>query len=84
MYCLIIVRPICLREEKLNVLILVAMPMRPVKGVIKTFRPKPEIIKPYSVLMLNSVLRFRSHAQLIMHAHGGYETSRVRTQPEKI
>ena len=30
--------------------------------------------------MLNSMLRLRSHAQLRMHAHGGYKTSWVRTQ----
>jgi len=42
--------------------------------------PGPEVIKPYSVLMLNSVLRLRSHAQLRMRAHGGYKTSWVRTQ----
>ena len=37
--------------------------------------PGPEVIKPYSVLMLNSVLRLISHAQLRMRAHGGYKTS---------
>ena len=37
--------------------------------------PRPEVIKPYSVLMLNSVLRLRSHGQLRMRAHGGYKTS---------
>ena len=40
----------------------------------------PEDIKSYSVLMLNAVLRLRSHAQLRMRAHGGYKTSWVRTQ----
>ena len=34
-----------------------------------------EVIKPYSMLVLNSELRLGSHAQLRMRAHGGYNTS---------
>ena len=34
-----------------------------------------DFIKPYSVLILNSVLRLRSHAQRRMRAHGGSKTS---------
>ena len=37
-------------------------------------RAGPEVIKPYLVLMFNSILTLRSHA------HGGYKTSWVRTQ----
>ena len=41
-------------------------------------RAGPEVIKPYSVLMLNSVLR--PNAQQRIHAHGGYKMSWLPTQ----
>ena len=48
---------------------------RAIAGLKDGKAPGPEITKPYSVLMLNSVLILRFHAQRRIRAHGDYETS---------